>query len=107
MVTVMAEKGTLLGGEEPIPRNIEDIDEMKRTITTQIESCGVAFPIRNKNDLANIYPYGTPMKCRVGGVEKSIHDIIKDLDDRNFPINNPGDVATLLMSKCDVFPAEK
>jgi hypothetical protein len=107
MVTVMAEKGTQLGGEQPIPSNIVDIDMMKKTITEQIESCGVAFPIRNKRDLANIYPYGTPMKCRVGGAEKSIHDIIRDLDDRNFPINNAGDVATLLTSKCDVFPAEK
>ena len=80
---------------------------MKKNITEQMKSCGVAFPIRSKKDLANIYPYGTPMKCRVGGIEKSIHDIIKDLDDRNFPINSAGDVATLLTSKCDVFPAGK
>jgi hypothetical protein len=107
MVTVMAEKGTQLGGEQPIPSNIVEIDDMKRTITEQLASCGVAFPIRNKNDLATIYPYGTPMKCRVGGAVKSIHDIIKGLDDRDFPINNAGDVATLLMSKCDVYSAEK
>jgi hypothetical protein len=107
MVTIMAEKGTQLGGEQPMPENIADIEEMKTTITEQMESCGVAFPIRNKKDLANIYPYGTPMKCRVGGVEKSIHDIIKGLDDRDFPINNPGDAATLLASKCDVYSAEK
>ncbi len=103
----MAEKGTQLGGEQPIPRNIVDIDDMKKTITEQMESCGVAFPIRSKKDLANIYPFGTPMKCRVGGVEKSIHDIIKDLDDRNFPINNVGDAATLLTSKCDVYSPKK
>lgn len=107
MVTVMAEKGTQLGGEQPIPSNIVDIDDMKKTITEQMLSCGVAFPIRSKKDLAGIYPYGTPMKCRVGGVEKSIHDIIKDLDDRNFPINNVGDAAMLLTSKCDVYPAKK
>jgi hypothetical protein len=107
MVTVMAEKGTQLGGEQPIPRNIVDIDDMKKTITEQIEACGVPFPISNKNDLANIYPYGTPMKCRVGGAERSIHDIIKDLDDRDFPLNTAGDVATLLTSKCDVFPKEE
>jgi hypothetical protein len=107
MVTVMAEKGTQLGGEQPIPSNIVEIDEMKKTITEQIAACGVAYPIRNKKDLANIYPYGTPMKCRVGGAEKSIHDIITNLDDRDFPLNNPGDVATLLTSKCDVYPTEK
>jgi hypothetical protein len=103
----MAEKGTQLGGEQPIPRNIVDIDDMKKTITEQMTSCGVAFPIRSKRDLATIYPLGTPMKCRVGGVEKSVHDIIKDLDDRNFPVNNAGDLATLLTSKCDVYPTEK
>lgn len=103
----MAEKGTQIGGEQPMPENIADIEEMKMTITAQMESCGIAFPIRTKKDLANIYPFGTPMKCRVGGVDKSIHDIIKDLDDRNFPINNVGEVATLLTSKCDVYPAKK
>jgi hypothetical protein len=103
----MAERGTQLGGEQPMSRNIEYIDEMKRTINEQIKLCGVGFPIRNKKELANIYPFGTPMKCRVGGSEKSIHDIIKDLDDRDFPLNNAGDVATLLTSKCDVYPAEK
>jgi hypothetical protein len=103
----MAEKGTLLGGEEPISRNIEDIEELKKTITEQIETCGVPFPIRSKQELANIYPYGTPLKCRVQGRDRSIHDIIKDLDDRDFPINNVGDVATLLTGKCDVIPMEK
>jgi hypothetical protein len=103
----MAEKGTQLGGEQPIPSNIVDIDEMKMNITEQIELSGVKFPIHNKKDLANIYPFGTPMKCRVGGTEKSIHDIIKDLDDRNFPIKNVGEMATLLTSKCDVYSAEK
>jgi hypothetical protein len=98
----MAEKGSLLGGEQPMPKNIDDIDEMKKTINEQITACGVEFPIRNKRDLANIYPFGTPMKCRVQGKERSIHDIINDLDDRDFPLNNPGDVATLIASRCDV-----
>jgi hypothetical protein len=71
-----------------MPKNIDDIDEMKKTINEQITACGVAFPIRNKRDLANIYPFGTPMKCRVQGKERSIHDIINDLDDRDFPLNN-------------------
>jgi hypothetical protein len=103
----MAEKGTQLGGEQPIPGNIVDIDEMKRTITGLIEGCGVPLPIRSKQELANVFPFGTPMKCRVDGKEMPIHDIIKKLDDRDFPINNYGDVATLLTSKCDVFPVEK
>ncbi len=107
MVTVMAEKGTQLGGEQPIPRNIEDIDDMKRIITEQMQTCGVPFPIRSKQELANIYPFGTPMKCRIQGKETSVHDIIKNLDDRDFPINNAGDVATLLMSRCDVTSKEE
>lgn len=103
----MVEKGTLLGGEQPIPKSIEDIDELKKTITELIEGCGVPMPIRNKQELSNVFPFGTPLKCRVQGKDTSIHDIIKDLDDRAFPLNNPGDVATALASKCDVFPEEK
>jgi hypothetical protein len=101
------ESTELLGAPTGIPAGIEQIDEMKATIVKQLMDCGVKFPINNKRELADIYPFGTPMKCRVQGKEMSIHDIIKDLDDRNFPLNNVGDVATLLTSKCDVTSTEK
>jgi hypothetical protein len=100
----MAERGTLLGGEEPIPRNIEDIDLMKVRITEQLEACGVGFPIRSKRELSDIYPKGTPIMCRYKGKETSIHDIIGELSDSDFPIRTAGDVATLLTNRCEVFP---
>lgn len=103
----MAERGTQLGGEQPIPQNIENIDEMKRDITEKLEACGVKFPIRSKRELSDIFPFGTPMKCSYRGKDRSIHDIIKDLSDSDFPVNNAGDVATLLTSKCDVIPMKQ
>lgn len=98
----MAERGTLLGGEQPIPKNIEDIDAMKVRITEQLEACSVKFPISSKRQLSDIYPFGTPMRCMYRGKETSLHDIIKDLSDADFPINSAGDAATLLTSRCEV-----
>jgi hypothetical protein len=102
MVTIMAERGTLIGGEEPIQQNIEDVDQMKSTIVRQLTECGVKFPISSKRELADIYPFGTPLKCSYKGKETSIHDIVRDLNDSDFPINTPGDAATLLTSRCEI-----
>jgi hypothetical protein len=98
------ESTTLLGAPTGVPEGIEEIDEMKATIVRQLTECGVKFPISNKRELADIYPFGTPIKCKYQGRDTSIHDIIRDLSDSDFPINNPGDAATLLTSKCDITP---
>jgi hypothetical protein len=98
------ESTTLLGAPSGTPAGIEDIDEMKATIVDKLTSCGVPFPIKSKGDFANIFPFGTPIKCRYKGNDTSIHDIIRDLNDSDFPINNAGDAATLLTSRCEVTP---
>lgn len=96
------ESTTLLGAPTGVPAGIESIDEMKAWIVDKLTSCGVPFPIRSKADFLNIFPFGTPIKCNYLGKETSIHDIIKGLSDSDFPINNAGDAATLLTSKCEV-----
>ncbi|MGA9142084.1 MAG: MTH865 family protein [Methanocella sp.] len=96
------ESTTLLGAPSGTPEGIEAIDEMKATIVEKLTSCGVSFPIKNKSDFADIFPFGTPIKCQYKGKATSIHDIIKDMNDRDFPINSPGDAATLLTSRCEV-----
>lgn len=94
----------LYGAPSGIPEGIKEIDEMKAKIVNQLVSCGVRFPIMDRNALAEVYPFGTPIKCRYQGRDTSIHDLIKDLKDSDFPIKTPGDVATLLTSRCEVKP---
>jgi hypothetical protein len=96
------ESTELLGAPTGIAESIEKIDEMKATIVRQLTECGVKFPINNKRELADIYPFGTPLKCSYKGKDTSLHDIVRDLNDSDFPINNPGDAATLLVSRCDI-----
>ncbi|OPY28820.1 MAG: MTH865-like family protein [Methanocella sp. PtaU1.Bin125] len=98
------ESTTLLGAPAGTPEGIEEIDEMKATIVRQLTECGVKFPINSKRELSDIYPFGTPIKCRYRGRDTSIHDIIKDLSDSDFPIKNAGDAATLLASRCEITP---
>jgi hypothetical protein len=63
------ESTSLLGAPTGVPEGIEDIDEMKATIVKQLTECGVKFPISSKRELADIYPFGTPIKCRYKGKE--------------------------------------
>jgi hypothetical protein len=98
----MAENPSILGAPTGTPEDIAQIDAMKATIVDQLVSCGVKFPIENKKQLMDIYPYGTPIKCRYKGKETSIHDLIPKIDDRLFPIQTPGDAATALLGQCEV-----
>ncbi len=89
-------------GEEPAPKNIEDMDALKAAIVEQLTDAKVQFPIKNKGQLADIYPKGTRKACLYRGREVSLHDMIPMLDERDFPINSAGDAATVLLGKCDL-----
>lgn len=102
MVTEMTERSTTLMGEEPASKTIEDIDVMKATIVEQLTACGVSFPIKTKEELGRIYPKGTPIKCMYNGKETSIHELIDRIDSKIFPLQNPGDTATALVSQCQI-----
>ena len=103
----MVEKGTVILGEEPAPREIEEIDELKIAIVEQLRDAQVQFPIKDKAQLSNIYPRGTRKSCIFRGKVVSLHDLIPLLDNSDFPINSAGDAATVLLSKCDLPPASE
>ncbi|WP_424359867.1 MTH865 family protein [Methanocella sp. MCL-LM] len=97
----MVEDPSILGAPSGTPENIREMDTMKANIVDQLIACGVKFPIENKKQLMDIYPYGTPIKCRYQGKETSIHDLIPRIDDSIFPIKTPGDAAAALLSQCE------
>jgi hypothetical protein len=96
------ESTTLLGAPSGTPEGIADIDAMKAKIVELLEGCSIQFPIKNKREFADIFPFGTPIKCNYKGKATSIHDIIRDMSDGDFPINSAGDAATILVGRCDV-----
>jgi len=89
-------------GEEPAPKDIEALDRLKSDIVEQLRAAGVKFPIKTKADLADIYPKGTQKSCMYKGREVSLHDLIDNIDDRAFPLENAGDTATALVSSCQM-----
>ena len=98
----MAEKSSIILGEEPAPKEIEDIEMLKMAIVEQLRDANVQFPIKDKAQLADIYPKGTRKSCIYKGKTLSLHDMIPMLDNSDFPINSAGDAATVLLSKCDL-----
>jgi hypothetical protein len=98
----MVEKSTMIMGEEPSPEEIAELDNLKIQIVEQLRGADVKFPIRNKDELARIYPKGTTISCTYKGKRISIHDLIPLIDDRVFPLENAGDTATALVSSCQL-----
>jgi hypothetical protein len=98
----MVEKSTTLLGEEPSADDIAALDELKIAIVEQLRAADVKFPIKDKDELANIYPKGARKSCNYKGQDVSIHDLIKFIDDRVFPLENAGDTATALVSSCQL-----
>ncbi|AFD00242.1 Uncharacterized protein conserved in archaea [Methanocella conradii HZ254] len=98
----MVEKSTMIMGEEPSPEDIAELDNLKIQIVEQLRAADVKFPIRNKDELARVYPKGTRMSCTYKGKQISIHDLIPLIDDRVFPLENAGDTATALVSSCQL-----
>lgn len=96
----MAEKSSIMLGEEPSPRDIEEIDAMKVAIVEQLREAEVKFPIKTKDDLARIYPKGTRKSCSYKGKDISIHELIPMIDQSFFPIESAGDAAAALTSVC-------
>ena len=89
-------------GEEPSPQDIEALDKLKMDIVEQLRAADVKFPIKSKDELADIYPKGTRKSCVYKGQEVSIHEMIKNIDDRAFPLQSAGDTATALVSSCQL-----
>lgn len=96
----MVEKSTIILGEEPSSKDLEEIESLKIDIVEQLREADVKFPVKNKDQLARIYPKGTRKSCVFRGKEVSIHDLIPLIDNSYFPIENAGDAATALTSAC-------
>jgi len=79
---------------------IKELEMMKVTIVSQMQGAGVKFPIKSKADLLKIFPKATPMGCSFRGKTMTMFDLITHLNDSDFPINNAGDVAALLTTRC-------
>src|SRR5271157_5010317 len=98
----MVEKSTTMLGEEPSPRDIEELDKLKVDIVAQLKAAEVKFPIKSKGDLASIYPKGTRMSCKYKGKDVSIHELIPLIDDGAFPLKSAGDAAAALIGSCQL-----
>jgi hypothetical protein len=98
----MVEKDPSLMGSIGIPESIEELEKLKSDIVEQLRAADVKFPIRDKADLASIYPRGTQKSCYYMGKKVSIPELIPNIDDRVFPLENAGDAATALVSSCQL-----
>jgi hypothetical protein len=101
MIAMADEKDILLGSLGS-PLDIQDIDALKSAIVEQLIAAKVPFPIKDKRQLEDIYPRGTPKSCKFRGREISIHDLIPLLNDADFPLETPGDAAIALTSRCEL-----
>ena len=88
--------------EAPGSTKVKELEMMKVSIVTQVTGSGVKFPIRTRDELLGIFPKSTPMACEYKGNRMMLYDLIQHLDGSDFPINNAGDLATLLTSRCPV-----
>lgn len=86
--------------EAPGASSIKELDMMKVEIVTQLNGAGIKFPITSKDQLKKIFPKPTPMGCKYKGKVMTMSDLIEHLNPGDFPINNAGDVATILTTRC-------
>ncbi len=86
--------------EAPGASSIKELEMMKVEIVTQLNGAGVKFPITSKEQLKKIFPKPTPMGCQYKGKVMTMSDLIEHLNPGDFPINNAGDVATILTTRC-------
>ncbi len=86
--------------QAPGASGIKELDMMKVQIVEMIEGAGVRFPIRNQDELLKVFPKSTPIGCSYKGNRMTMYDLIRHLDRSDFPIDNAGDLATILTTRC-------
>ncbi len=97
----MAEEPKLLY-EEPTQGAIGEIAELKVEIVEMLKDAAVKFPVKDKNELANLFPPGTRMACRVGGKETHFDELAEALDADDFPLEDASAVASKILSRCSL-----
>jgi len=97
----MAEKPKL-SHEDATHGAIGDIEELKMEIVEMLKDAAVKFPVKNKSELANLFPPGTMMACRVGGKETHFDELAQTLDTDDFPLEDASAVASKILSRCSL-----
>ncbi|HMK47140.1 MAG TPA: MTH865 family protein [Methanocella sp.] len=86
--------------QAPESRAIKELDMMKVQIVEMVEGAKVGFPIKDRAALLRIFPKSTPVACSYKGNQMTMYDLIEHLDESDFPIQGPGDLATILTTRC-------
>ncbi len=88
--------------EEATQDAIGEIEELKIEIVEMLKDAAVKFPVKNKNELKNLFPPGTRMVCRVGGKETHFDELAETLDTDDFPLEDASAVASKILSRCSI-----
>ena len=91
-----------LSHEEPTQGAIGEIEELKVEIVEMLKDAAVKFPVKNKEELKNLFPPGTKMACRVGGKETHFDELAETLDIDDFPLEDASAVASKILSRCSI-----
>jgi hypothetical protein len=88
--------------EEATQDTIGEIEELKVEIVEMLKDAAVKFPVKDKNELKNLFPPGTKMACRVGGKETHFDELAETLDTDDFPLKSASAVASKILSRCSL-----
>jgi len=91
-----------LAHDAPTQGAIGEIEELKVEIVEMLKDAAVKFPVKNKDELKNLFPPGTKMACRVGGKETHFDELAETLDTDDFPLEDASAVASAILSRCSI-----
>jgi len=81
----------------PLYEALKDIEKFKLKLAEHFRDKDV-FPIKSRVELANALPCGISLSC--GEVEAG--ELVKLMNDEDFPIRNVEDLVIKLVSKCPI-----
>ncbi|MEA1870107.1 MAG: MTH865 family protein [Euryarchaeota archaeon] len=88
--------------EDATQKAIDEIEELKIEIVEMLKDAAVEFPVKNVNELKNLFPAGTMMACRVGGKETHFDQLAETLGPDDFPLEDAPAVASKILSRCSI-----
>ena len=91
-----------LAHDAPTQDVIGEIEELKVEIVEMLKDAAVKFPVKNKNELKNLFPPGTKMACKVGGKETHFDELAETLKPDDFPLEDASAVASKILSRCSL-----
>jgi len=88
--------------DAPTQGAIDEIEELKIEIVEMLKDAAVKFPVKNVNELKNLFPPGTKMACKVGGKETHFDELAETLNTDDFPLEDASAVASKILSRCSI-----